>query len=135
MGLFSPFARIFASSETRVVLSALDDLGTGCPSGPWVIIRERVEKQAHAEAASLATLIREGGSIRRIVAITVANNAMYLLESGTYCLHRGVLTRDGQALLVYYEGLLDELKRLGAIDDAFASRQKATVRANISGVG
>ncbi|MDP2311718.1 MAG: hypothetical protein Q8P41_02345 [Pseudomonadota bacterium] len=89
----------------------------------------------HAQADALRKMIREGGSVRRIVVIAVARDAANLLESGQYCIHRGVLSGEGTALLAFYDDLIDELLRTGAIDETLAANQKTVLRHNIQGVG
>ena len=67
----------------------------------------------------------------------IANTSGDMVESGQYHIYRGVLNPmgPGEDLLNIFDSAMDELVKLGDIDEKNAQVQKEALRKNIQGVG
>jgi hypothetical protein len=67
----------------------------------------------------------------------IANTSGDMAESGQYHIYRGVLNPmgPGEDLLKIFDSAMDELVKLGDMDEKNAQEQKEAIRKNIQGVG
>lgn len=129
--------KLFAPKEVRAVLGVLDeaDCRFDCPA--FQLVRNIIENAVLTNTNKVAKQIREGLSPRQSVYSMIANIAGDHIESGQYHIYRGVLNPMGMGkdLLRIFDEAVDEMVKIGVVDEEYAEEQKKGIRENIKTVG
>ena len=129
--------KLFPPKEVRAALEVLEEAGRKLDSPGFQMVRERVEALIKARPAKLVLIIRAGKSVREYIYTALANHAGDEAESGRWHIHRGTLIPGGpgEDCLRLFDGAVDELVKMGAMDADFGHEQKDKLREGIQSVG
>jgi len=131
--------KAFAPKEVKAALGALDEASYRFQTEAFHMVRNLIERSLLANPNAFVRLIHESGgrTPREWVYSQIGNIAGNLLESGQYHIYRGVLNPmgPGNDLLKMFDATYDELLQMKAVDENYATEQKAATRRNIQGVG
>src|SRR4030042_2374008 len=115
--------------EAKEGLGALDEAEHRFQNEAFKMVRHVIEKSVTANPDTLVSMIRESGgrTPREWVYSQIGNIAGDLLESGQYHIYRGVLNPmgPGNDLLKMFDATYDELLQMKAVDENYATEQKA----------
>lgn len=131
--------KAFAPKEVKAALWALDEAAYRFQTEAFQMVRNVIERSLLANPNAFVRLIHKSGgrTPREWVYSQIGNIAGDLLESGQYHIYRGVLNPmgPGNDLLKMFDATYDELLQMKAVDENYATEQKAAIRRNIQGVG
>lgn len=130
LGLFQP-------KELKLISKALDLLGSraGCPNA-FAQARLQVERSIkHDPAAFIHAISMQKTPPEQIAAASVANASGDILETGTLCLYRGVLSPVGEEMMELFRIALHELVRMEVATQKDIDQQISAVRTTIRTVG
>ena len=127
----------FNKKEVKEALGILEEVGRKFGNGGFDLVKGCVEKSILSETDQFIDVVRKGRSVRKYVYSMIANTSGDMAESGQYHIYRGVLNPmgPGEDLLKIFDSAMDELVRLGDMDEKNAHEQKEAIRKNIQGVG
>ena len=127
----------FTKKEVKEALGILEEAGRIFGNGGFDLVKGHVEESILSETNQFIDVIRKGRSVRKYVYSMIANTSGDMVESGQYHIYRGVLNPmgPGEDLLNIFDSAMDELVKLGDIDEKNAQVQKEALRKNIQGVG
>ena len=129
--------KLFAPKEVRLVFGLLDEASHKFGYSSFELVRGLVERYTLDNTAEITKSVRNGIPPRTILYAAIANYSGDLIASGQYHMYRGVLNPMGKGgdLLAIFDGSIDEMNNMGAIDDREADEQKSGIREQIKMVG
>jgi len=131
------FKKIFVSKEIKALDGVLDELNYTYDTPAFHFVREKITDILTKYPDDFQPHFKEGMSPRQMIFTSIANLYGDLVESGKYHLHRGVLNPSGLGvgLLELFDIAVDELVKLGVVEEENANIQKQGIRDNIKNVG
>lgn len=129
--------KILAPKEVKAALGILDEASYTFDNEAFQLVRNRIEKMILAQTDEFVNIIQKGMSPRQWVYSAIANISGDLVESGKYHIYRGVLNDmgPGNDLLKLFNAAVDELVKIGIVDNKYAKTQKEAILKNINSVG
>ena len=129
--------KLIAPKEVRLVLGLLDEASHKFDYSCFELVRNLVEKNTLNNSAEITKAIRDGIPPRQILYAAISNFSGDLVSSGQYHIYRGVLNPMdiGGHLLKIFDGSINEMENIGAIDDKEADDQKNDIREQIKKIG
>ena len=131
------FRKIFKPDEIKSVLDVLNEAEHSFNSPAFCLISENIKGAISKYPERVVDMVRSDKSPRQTVFIMIANIAGDEVESGKHHLYRGVLNPlgYGSELLKIYYLALDELVKMGHIDEEEAEENRLGIKENIKSVG
>ena len=130
--------RLAKTPETKAVVRILDEAKDKFDenSQAYTTIQEAIHNDIRTQGNEITKAIRESGKSPQVwVYLMICNISGDYAESGQHHIYRGVLNFTGERFRDIYYKALDELVKLGEIDEELAGEQKSGLRKNISSVG
>ena len=126
----------FSKKEIKEALGVLEEAGHKFGGG-FDLVKNYVEESILSDIQQFIDIVRKGQSVRKYVYSAIANISGDMVESGQYHIYRGVLNPlgPGEDLLKIFESAIDELVRLGDMDERTAQEHKEGIHKNIQEVG
>lgn len=123
--------------EIEEAIEILDEASHTFDTRGFELVKERIEEMLLAHPDEFVDVVKKGTSTRQWIYSAIANTAGNMVESGHYHVWRGVLDPigPGEDLLKLFDGAIDELVKIGALEMKNAKTQKRVVRKNIKNVG
>ncbi len=136
---FNTFKRkkVFPPKEISKVLEILGEVEVKFVSRGFLLVKKHIKEIMRMAPDSVLVGINSSSSPYEWVYSTISNMAGDLVESGCYHLYRGVInpTGPGEDLIKLFDHAVDELAKLGCVDEENARTQKNALRENIKSVG
>ena len=129
--------KLFAPKEIKAALGILDEASYTFDNEAFRLVRNHIETAILAQPDKFVNIIQKGTSPRQWIYTAIANISGELVESGKYHIYRGVLNPIGAGndLLKLFNVAVDELIKIGVLDNKNAKTQKEAVLKNINSVG
>lgn len=130
------FKTLFTPKPIKLLLNELDLFEHNADLSGFHLVKQKVIQNIKANKVAFAKAMTDTRiSSEQIIAAEIANVSGDMLETGEYCIYRGILSPSGEQLMALFQRALDELVRIGAISEEKKLEDIGGLRSTIRSVG
>jgi hypothetical protein len=127
---------LFKAKEVKLFMKGLDLLEHRIgSSSSFSQIRQMIAADMRRSEQPYIHAIRNSNSPEIVAATSVSNAAGDMVESGSMCIYRGLLSPAGEEMFQLYKDSMDALVDLGFIESFKRDEELAAIQRNIQTVG
>ena len=130
------FDSLFTPKPIKLLLNELDLFEHKVDLSGFHLVKQKVIQNIKANKVAFAKAMTNSNiSSEQIIAAEIANVSGDMLETGEYCIYRGILSPAGEQLMTLFQCALDELVRIGAISEEKKLEDVGGLRSTIRSIG